>query len=60
MLEKAHGKINVKKIRAILLLESDFNAIHKIVFNMIVLPQLEAHQLTPKEITEGKTTNSDV
>ena len=55
MLEKTPDKINVKKLRAILLLEEDFNDLHKIVFNTRVPPQLEAHQLIPKEIIGWRT-----
>ena len=56
MLEKKPGKINVEKLRASLLLEEEFNSLHKIVLNTRVLPQLEAHQLTPKEIIGGRNS----
>ena len=41
MLEKSKGNIQVEKLRAILLLEANLNAIHKIIFNGRVLPTLE-------------------
>ena len=53
MLEKSPGSINVQKLRAILLLEADFNAIHKIIFNRRVMPRLEVHNDIPCEITGG-------
>ena len=45
MLEKSKGNINVEKLRAILLLEADLNAIYKIMFNRRVLPKLEVNRL---------------
>ena len=33
MLEKSEGNVHISKLRAILLLEADFNALNKIVFN---------------------------
>ena len=41
MLENTEGNINVQKLRAILLLEVDFNAMHKIIFNSRMTPTLE-------------------
>ena len=41
MLEKERGNINIAKLRAILLLEADFNGLNKIIFNSRVLPALE-------------------
>ena len=54
MLEKAPGKINVSKLYAFLLLEVDFNVIHKIIFNMRILPSLEQDQLIPDKIIGGR------
>ena len=41
MLEKIKGNINVKKLRAILLLEADLNILYIIMFTRRVLPKLE-------------------
>ena len=41
MLEKSKGNIQVEKLRALLLLEADLNAIYKIMFNGRVLPSIE-------------------
>ena len=49
MLEKMKGIIQVDKLRAILLLEADLNALHKIMFNGRVLPALEEKKLIPIE-----------
>ena len=50
MLEKAPGNYKVEKIRALLLLEADFNGLHKIHFNGRVMPSLEASLSIPQEI----------
>ena len=49
MLLKKENTIRVEKLRAILLLEADFNAIAKILFNTRVMPLLEQNQLIPPE-----------
>ena len=54
MLEKSLGKILVLKLWAILLLEADFNALHKIIFNGRILPALEKNNLIPVEILRGR------
>ena len=41
ILEKKLGIINVSKLRVILLLEVDFNAINKILFKTRLIPQIE-------------------
>ena len=41
MPKKLPGKIYVSKIRVILLLEADFNTLHKIIFNKRILSMLE-------------------
>ena len=41
MLEKSAGNMHVQKLRAILLLEVGFNAIHKIIFNNRLIPNIE-------------------
>jgi len=50
MLEKSAGNIKVSKLRAILLLEADFNALNKIVFNNRTIPNLEASNSIPYEV----------
>ena len=47
ILEKHPIKTLVSKLRAIILLENDFNALHKIIFNQRVLPALEQPNLIP-------------
>jgi len=58
ILEKLPGKILVSKLRAILLLEADFNALHKIIFNGRILPALEKEGLIPQEIMGGRRSQS--
>ena len=41
MLEKLFGNVIVSKLRDVLLLEEDFNALNKIVFNNRLLPSVE-------------------
>ena len=41
MLEKKPGVVKVTKLRAILLLEADFNGINKILFNTRLIPSME-------------------
>ena len=38
MLEKKPNEIAVSKLRAILLLEADFNTVNKIIFNTRLIP----------------------
>ena len=54
MLEKKANNISVSKLRAILLLEVDFNAANKILFNMRMIPQIEVNNKIPREIVRGK------
>jgi len=42
MLEKSLRNINAQNLRVILLLEVDFNALYKIIFNRRMMPVLEA------------------
>ena len=50
MLEKYLGNFTVEKLRALLLLEADFNGLHKINFNRRLMPSLEASSSMPQEI----------
>ena len=54
MLEKSHCKMNVSKLRPILLLEEDFNSLLKIMFIQRILSALEKHNLIPMEIIGGR------
>ena len=54
MLEKSPGNLRVEKLRAILLLEADFNGLHKINFNGRLMPRLEATSSIPQEIIGGR------
>ena len=54
MLEKKQGEISIFKLRVILLLKADFNAINKIVFNTRLIPKLEANDIIPREIIKGR------
>ena len=47
VLEKEPGEILVAKLRATLLLESDFNALHKVIFGRRIVPTLESNNLIP-------------
>ena len=50
MLEKEAGNINMDKLRAILLLEVDFNALNKIVFNGRVILRIKIAKTIPYEV----------
>ena len=54
MLEKREDNINVQKLRAILLLEADFNTIHKIIVNNRLLPSIEVAEAILIEVTDGR------
>ena len=58
MLEKVPGNINVQKLRAILLLEADFNAMHKIIFNNRLIPRIEADNAIPLEVIGGRRSQA--
>ena len=54
MLEKVVGNVQVQKLQAILLLEADFNAVHKIMFNNRLIPNIEAMNAILMEVIEGR------
>ena len=54
MLEKLQYNIRVDKLRVILLLEANFNVLHKIIFNSRVVINLEARNSILKEIIRGR------
>ena len=53
ILEKVPGNYEVDKLRALLLLEADFNVPRKINFNRVVIPSLEASSVISREIIGG-------
>ena len=60
MLEKSLGIINITKLRAILLLEADFNTIHKIIFNIRILLSLEYNKLIIDKIIGSRHGESAI
>ena len=60
MLKKVRRNINISKLRAILLLEADFNSLNKIVFNGRVLPRLEMKKKIPYEIVGRRRGQSSL
>ena len=59
MLEKAFGERLVSKLRAILLMEADFNAANKIVYGERMLSNVRRHKLMPDEIFSEKGRMAD-
>ena len=53
MLKKKLNEIAVCKLRAILLLEADFNVANKIIFNTRLIPQMKDRNEIPREIVGG-------
>ena len=53
-MKKSEGNVYVTKLRAFLLLEVDFNALNKIVFNIRALLTIEASRTIPYEIIGGR------
>ena len=53
-MEKKANNISVTKLRAILLLEANFNVANKIIFNTQLIPQIEQRDEISKEIVEGR------
>jgi len=60
MLEKKPNEIVVSKLRAILLLEANFNAANKIIFNTRLIPQIEDRNETPREIIGSHHSQSAI
>ena len=58
MLEKSKGNIQVEKLRALLLLEADLNAFHKIIFNGRVLSSIKERKEIPIEIIGNRRKQS--
>ena len=54
MLEKKPNEVSVSKLRAILLLEADFNVANKIIFNTRMILIMERRLEIPREIVGGR------
>ena len=52
--------INISKLRVILLLEVDFNALHKIIFSSRILSALERDNLILSEVLGGHRSQSTI
>ena len=50
MLEKLRGYIDIEKLRAIFLLEADYNELNKMVFNNRVMLSLKSNNSIPFKI----------
>jgi hypothetical protein len=59
MLEKTPGVTLVTKLRAILLVEGDFNATNKIVYGVRMLNNGQSYHLMPEEIFSKKNRMAD-
>ena len=59
MLEKNFGITLVTKLRAILLMEGDFNATNKIVYGVQMMSNARGHHLMPEEIFSEKNWMAD-
>ena len=54
ILEKIAGNMHAQKLRAILLLEADFNAIYKIIFSTRLIPNIESENTILIEVIGGR------
>jgi hypothetical protein len=59
MLEKTLGVTLVSKLRAILLMEADFNALNNIMYGVRMMQNARAHRLMPEEIYSKKNQMAD-
>ena len=59
MLEKETGVRLVSRLRAILLMEADFNAVNKIIFGNRMLDNLRKHRLMRDEIFSKRNRMAD-
>jgi hypothetical protein len=59
MLEKMFGVRLVSKLRAILLMEADFNAMNKEVYGVRMLDKAQKHKLIPEEIFSKKNRTAN-
>ena len=54
ILEKVAGNMYIQKLQAILSLEADFNAMHKIMFNNRLILNIEAMKTILMEVIGGR------
>ncbi len=59
MLEKTLGVTLVTKLRAILLMEADFNASNKIIYGVRIMEQARKYKMMPDEIYSEKNWMAD-
>ncbi len=59
MLEKMFGIRLVSKLRAILLMEADFNAMNKEVYGVRMLEEAREYKLVPEEIFSERNCTAD-
>jgi hypothetical protein len=59
MLEKTLGVTLVSKLRAILLMEADFNATNRIMYGVRMMKNVRDHRLMPEEIYSKKNRMAD-
>jgi hypothetical protein len=59
MLEKMFGVCLVSKLRVILLMEADFNAMNKEVYGVRILDTARKYKLMPEEIFSKKNRTAD-
>ena len=55
ILEKVRGQIDISKLRAILLLEEDFNTLNKLIFNMRLIPSLKYKKYISHEVIDERS-----
>ena len=60
MLEKEEGNIRVDKLRAILLMEADFNFLNKLLFGHRLVKQIEFFHRFPNELYGSRTALSAI
>ena len=59
MLEKMHGYTLMSKLRAILLMEADFNFSNKIIYGVRMMDNARKYGLMPEEIYSEKNKMAD-
>ena len=59
MLEKMHGYTLMSKLRAILLMEADFNFLNKIIYGVRMMDNARKYGIMPEEIYSEKNKMAD-
>ncbi len=59
MLEKMFGCVLITKLRSILLMEANFNAMNKIIYGQQMLNQARKYRLIPEEIYSERNQLAD-